>query len=212
MKLFVWDFHGVLEKGNEIATIEVSNQVLENLNYKERFSVEDINMLYGLKWFEYFQYLLPNESLEKHMELQERCFANSNNSKIIKKYIKRNDYSSLVLKKIREKHTQILISNTRMESIDFFTKIVGIEKYFHDIFAADAHSKNQKTTKVSILKEFLKDNNFEEIVIIGDSPGDMELVKVGGGKTYLYCHPGRNFKECEAMFKIQDLREVLREI
>jgi len=30
-KLFVWDFHGVLEKDNEQAVIQISNDVLKEL-------------------------------------------------------------------------------------------------------------------------------------------------------------------------------------
>lgn len=37
MKLFVWDFHGVLEKGNEGAVLEISNKILGDFRYKERF-------------------------------------------------------------------------------------------------------------------------------------------------------------------------------
>lgn len=57
MKLFVWDFHGTLEKDNEHAVMEISNKVLENLGYTQRLSKEDNLMLYGKKWADYFEYL-----------------------------------------------------------------------------------------------------------------------------------------------------------
>ena len=66
MKLFVWDFHGTLEKDNEGAVFKISNKVLENLGYKERLTKEDNFMLYGRKWSDYFAYLLPKEPEKTH--------------------------------------------------------------------------------------------------------------------------------------------------
>ena len=44
----------------------------------------------------------------------------------------------------------------------------------------------------------------------GVSAGD--LIAVDNAATYLYAHPGMPHRECEAAYKIRDLREVLREI
>lgn len=38
MILFVWDFHGVLEKDNEKAVVDISNQVLSEAGFKEKFT------------------------------------------------------------------------------------------------------------------------------------------------------------------------------
>jgi hypothetical protein len=35
MKLFVWDFHGVLEMGTELSALEVSNNILERFGYTQ---------------------------------------------------------------------------------------------------------------------------------------------------------------------------------
>lgn len=48
MKLFVWDFHGVLEKDNDLAVLDISNKVLEQSGYAERFSEEKIVSTTGL--------------------------------------------------------------------------------------------------------------------------------------------------------------------
>lgn len=48
--LFVWDFHGVLEKDNELAVHEVTNRVLGEFGYEEKASIDDIHMMYGLPW------------------------------------------------------------------------------------------------------------------------------------------------------------------
>ena len=51
MKLFVWDFHGVLEKDTEYGVVSVSNKVLEINGYSERFTFDEVKSLYG-KWTE----------------------------------------------------------------------------------------------------------------------------------------------------------------
>ncbi len=57
MKLFVWDFHGTLEKGNEYAVLEMSNIILEKHGHKERFTELQCRELYGKKWYEFFEFM-----------------------------------------------------------------------------------------------------------------------------------------------------------
>tara|TARA_B100000315_G_C14385854_1_gene499607 strand:+ start:617 stop:769 length:153 start_codon:yes stop_codon:yes gene_type:complete len=49
VKLFVWDYHGVMEKGNEKAVTEVSNLALQKLGFSQRFTEEESKQLYGSK-------------------------------------------------------------------------------------------------------------------------------------------------------------------
>ncbi|MDP2631174.1 MAG: HAD hydrolase-like protein [Candidatus Uhrbacteria bacterium] len=215
MKLFVWDFHGVLEKGNEKATIEISNLALEKLGYIERFSFDDVEKLYGLKWYQYFQALLPHESVERCMEISDVCFDTGlNNLDIIGKHIRPNDYAHEVIDKIAEQHHQIVISNTSPDSILMFLESVGMREKFSDdcAIAVDAHSPDQRKSKAEMLEAYLEDEDFDDIVVIGDSPKDVALTSVAGGTSYLYTHPWRDFNECESDYKIHDLREVLREV
>ena len=58
IKLFTLDFHGTLEQGTEHAVREVSNLVLADFGYDERFTPEDVDHCYGMKWCQYFAYLL----------------------------------------------------------------------------------------------------------------------------------------------------------
>lgn len=83
MKLFIWDFHGVLEKDNEKAVIVISNKILEKNGFTERFSDCDINKLYGLKWYQYFKYLLPNLSTDECLKLQSDCLENQKDNQLI---------------------------------------------------------------------------------------------------------------------------------
>ncbi|NGX27937.1 MAG: hypothetical protein K940chlam1_00109 [Candidatus Anoxychlamydiales bacterium] len=73
MKLFVWDFHGVLEKGNDVAVIEITSSVLKKIGFKRFLTLREAKLLTGKKWYEYFAYLLPDEPLKIHLDLQVEC-------------------------------------------------------------------------------------------------------------------------------------------
>jgi beta-phosphoglucomutase-like phosphatase (HAD superfamily) len=210
-KLFVWDFHGVLEKGNERAVIEISNNILKQSGYSERFSTEDICTLYGKKWYEYFAYLLPHEPHEKHVELEKMCLVDQKTSDTVKKHIQPNDHIYEVLETIAKKHLQILISNSDELSLNFFMNAIGIKSYFNGTAYA-AHIMGKNLTKKEILTSFLRGKDIGDIIVIDDSPSGFELASVAGGIFYLYSHPSLPFKDCEAHYRIHDLREVLREV
>ena len=214
MKLFVWDFHGVLEKGNERAVLEISNEVLKRFGYSSRFTKEDIAKLYGLRWYEYFEYLLPQESFERHLALQDCCFKMSNACpEIIAKHIRPNDHVYEVLDRIGQKHCQILISNTQPKSLRMFLDSVQISPYFPDDNVFAANTRQQRTgTKKAVLQKFLKDKKFDDVIVISDSPSDKDMIYVAGGTFYLYSHPGRPIKECDACYRINGLRELLKEV
>lgn len=212
MKLFIWDFHGTLEKGNERAVIELSNEALMRRGYAERFGAEHIQQLYGKKWYEYFAHILPRESLTVHLQLQKDCVAlHKERSDIIMSHIAPNDYASEVLTAIGAQHDQILISNTEPEYVAEFLDIVGLRNFFPDgkYFGADSHHPDSKTSKQNIAQEYIADKKFEQVIAIGDSPQDM--IPFPNAVHYLYAHAGKPHRECEANFKIRDLREVLKE-
>ncbi len=215
MKLFVWDFHGVLEKDNERAVIDISNKVLEKLGYKERISRKINLKLYGQKWYEYFEYILPHESHEKHLKIQKACIAyEKDNHNIVANNIKPNNHAIAVLEAIQKsKQDQILISNMSDVALEMFTNSIGITKYFSKkAFFCNTKSGNKVYTKHERLREYLKNKIFDKIIIIGDTPNDISLNEVAGGITYLYTHPHLKFKNCNPTYKINDLREVLREL
>ena len=109
MKLFVWDFHGVLEKDNEKAVIVVSNKVLEKAGYKERFSEKDNEEFYGLKWYQYFERIIPGLNKSEYLKLQSDCYKYSEaHLDLLAKYIKPNDHAievlSLIIQLISKKY------------------------------------------------------------------------------------------------------------
>ena len=215
MKPFVWDFHGVLEKDNERSVIDISNYVLKKLGFRQRLSKKDNLKLYGKKWYEYFEYLLPNQTHQKHLEIQRACIAYEEaNPNIVRSNIKPNDYAIEVLENIQKSgHDQILISNMSDVALEMFMHSIGISKYFgQKAFACNTRSGNKVYTKHERLREYLSKKNFEDLVIIGDTPNDISLCDVAGGTTYLYTHPHLKFQDCNPTYRINDLRKVLKEV
>lgn len=43
MKLFIWDFHGVLEKGNDDAVVEITNLALRRHGYSRELTLKILN-------------------------------------------------------------------------------------------------------------------------------------------------------------------------
>ncbi|MGD0284521.1 MAG: HAD hydrolase-like protein [Candidatus Saccharimonadales bacterium] len=215
MKLFVWDFHGVLEKDNDLAVLEITNKVLEQEGYEERLSKEKANEFYGLKWYEYFEQILPLLTNKEHMALQASCFKYcEDHLDVLANHIKVNDYAVEVLGKINNsKNDQIILSNTRQSDLLWFIDTVGIKKFFtkSKIFGVNAHEKFR--VKSDVLAHYLKSKEFDTIIIIGDSESDMELKNVAGGLTYFYNHPSFKLNNVvKTDFIITDLREILKQI
>jgi phosphoglycolate phosphatase-like HAD superfamily hydrolase len=213
MKLFVWDFHGVLEKDNDLAVLDISNSILALHGYEVRLSEADVRAYYGLKWYEYFEKVLPGLEKEAYLALQAECFE-FDNKNIVAKYIKPTDHALEVLRTIKDNgHDQILLSNTRPYDLDWFVALVGMEKYFtsNKLFGVNAHQTH--SNKSEALKEYINDKTFDKVVIIGDSESDMALKEVTGGVTYFYSHPQLELNTAvKADYVITDLREILNEL
>ncbi|MFC8848983.1 MULTISPECIES: HAD family hydrolase [unclassified Micromonospora] len=216
MKLFVWDLHGVLEQGNDRAVIDISNQVLSDFGYGQRFGYEDGRRLYGHKWYEYFAFLLPGETHDRHLELQDACFALSEERPDMQyRWMRPTPHVTRVLDIVGARHQQIVISNTRPGTLDMFLKLLELADHFTPgrAFAVDQHVRDVRTTKNDVLAGYLAGQPaFEELVIIGDSASDMRLADVAGGTTYLFAHPDFAFRNCTADFRIRDLRDVLSRV
>ena len=132
MKLFVWDFHGVLEQNAELALIETSNVILEKFGYQQRFTIELLNAFYGLKWYELFERLLPDLSHQQCLDLQNACIEYARNDfSNTAKHILPTKYAAEVLGQIKQAgHDQIIISNVHADDLSWFLKTVGLSKYF----------------------------------------------------------------------------------
>lgn len=215
MKLFVWDFHGVLEKDNEKAVIDISNRVLANAGYAERFTEADNEKYYGLKWYQYFERLLPDQPGEEHLALQVACFTFAeNNLDILAKHIKPNDHAIEVLSEIsKTNHQQIVISNTRQLDLIWFLESIDIKKFFDEDHIIGVNAHQTHASKVEALQAHLDSTTYDKIIVIGDSEDDLKLGKAVHAITYFYKHPHREHENTEnADHIIKDLRSVLQEL
>jgi phosphoglycolate phosphatase-like HAD superfamily hydrolase len=217
MKLFVWDLHGTLEKGNERAVIDISNLVLQRFGHAERFSYGDNSWLYGRKWYEYFAWLFETPDHERDLALQDACFSLSESSPEIQcRWVRPTPHAPAVLREIKSRHCQVLISNTRAETLKVFIDTLEYGDFFSsgNAFAVDGHTERPVNSKADVLADYLRDadRGFDEIVIVGDSPSDMKLKAVAGGITYLFAHPDVEFRQCEPDHRIRDLRAILKRL
>jgi FMN phosphatase YigB (HAD superfamily) len=149
------------------------------------------------------------------MELQEAAFAyDVSHPEVVATCIRANDHALTVVSQIAQRNRQVVISNTKPEAISRFIWSVGLEDYFlpDHALAVDMHSQDGGRTKAEVLAEYLERHPVRDIVIIGDSPTDMALSAVAGGKRYHYVHPGRKFRKCVSDAQIHDLRAVLRSL
>lgn len=213
MNLFVWDFHGVLEKDNEFAVVEVTNKVLEEFKVDKRISLEETKNLYGLKWSCFFRYCCPDADDQTIMNMVNSAIKISLTEKTVLKYIKPRDYAFFVLEKIKEKsHFNMIMSNSSQESLKYFIDSVKINELIDDYIGVDNHSKQISKTngKIRALKKYLEKNKFKKIIKIGDSETDIEAGISCGAITYLFSKDKNN--NTKADYVISDLREVLKEV
>jgi len=216
MKLFVWDLHGTLEKGAEEGALEIQNRVLADFGYKKRFTKEEQSSIWGKRWFEFFEYLLPDETHERYLELQSACFEKQlTDPEILETHLRPTNFAHQVLSKIQNcEHDQILLSNATPRGLDLFVNILKLDNYFpkDKILSANTHELIDGPAKLHILNNYIENKHFEGIITTGDSPDDVALTEITGCTSYLYAHPHKEFRDCEADYKIRDLRLVLNEL
>ncbi len=221
MKLFVWDLHGTLEKGTEVACLHITNDILKRNGHRAQYTQEEMNIVFGRRWREIFQTKIPGLEQSIYEAREEQAFqqATEDFDDQVLKYIRRNDHIEEVLSAIANAgHEQILISNVTPNNLEEFVNALGLTRFFPPDrrYAVTAH--DGENPKINALKEYLDqtEKTFTDIITIGDREGDIELVHIAGGVSYLYAHPGMPFKECRGDispdYRINDLREIFREL
>jgi phosphoglycolate phosphatase-like HAD superfamily hydrolase len=214
VNLFVWDFHGVLEKDNENAVVEVTNQVLSEFGEKARVDLKFCKDLYGKKWGIYYKTACPHLDEDIILKMVNRGVEITQQTDVIYKHIKPMEFSHEILDKIRKAgHENMIISNTEPKALDKYLDSVKITHLIDHKIGADSHRKGAhgQNSKIPLLKNFLNSKSYNKVLVIGDSETDIELGKAVGAVTYLFSREN-NHPDVDADFKINDLREVLKEI
>ena len=108
----------------------------------------------------------------------------------------------------------IVISNHTVEGVNFQIERLGLQKYFSNVYARDAKGSWASRSKLEKLQKFLSQHSFppEEIIIIGDSPEEVEVGKHLGIHTIAitggFCS-ARRLKEARPDYLIHNLTEMI---
>jgi len=212
MILYVWDFHGVLEKDNEVALAEQINFILEKYGFDRRVTVPETFALSGKHYRQIFFELCPGISVEKAREMGD--LGVSTGIEYARRYVKPRDHAREVLNEIRERGDKNLVaSNCAPQALKAYVEMVGLQDLFDALVSVDSEHVNPKTFsikdyKLRRIRAFMSGKDFEKIKCIGDKERDIELGQKLGAETYLF-DPGKLIKETKAHHKISDLRQVL---
>jgi phosphoglycolate phosphatase-like HAD superfamily hydrolase len=168
-----------------------------------------------MKWYEYFEWLIPGLPHDESVRLQEICFAISEaDVEMQLKWLRPAEHALDVLAAIAGRHRQILVSNTRPATLAVFVDALRLSSFFPDQarFAINKHDRGVTPTKLALLSDYLDEHGpYDEVVVVGDSRSDMGMAGVGA-TTYLYAHPYLDFPDCAADHRIRDLRAVLQSL
>ncbi len=167
--LFSWDFHGVLEKGNEYSVQALCNLVLKEFGQNRQMTLAETINWYGLSWYDYFKLLAPKGDQKLWKDMVKRTFSFQDKGwKIIKNNLKPREFAKEVLSTIKkEGHANILLSNTHPTHIRPFTDLLDLTKYFDHIIGVDTHRESRlgkeiDSVKTQVLYNFLKGKNYQK--------------------------------------------------
>ncbi|MFA5135670.1 MAG: HAD family hydrolase [Patescibacteria group bacterium] len=219
-KLFVWDFHGTLERGNVYAVQELVNKTILKVGHGNSISLEDTVKLYGLSWIDYFKYVHPGGSLDVWQKMKDITKEIQEKEKTVEKYMEPMYFADAVLGAIQGKgYSNIVLSNSELRWIKYFVELVGLAEYFDDYIAIDAHDRSReeselKQAKATALKRYIGQHAFDQVVKIGDRESDIEAGKSVGATTYFFRNEFNAGKQITVQpdYEISDLREVLKEL
>ncbi len=218
--LFIWDFHGTLEKENVRAVHEIVQKTLLLYDIPRQVTLEECVRLYGLSWVDYFEYFFPQGNERIWNEMRQAAIKIQETEHTVEKYIQPNDHAEAVLAAIQQQgHSNILLSNTAPEHIRFFTKLVRVDGYFEEYIGLDTHSEPREKAEIQQIKEraikqYIEGKIFSKIIKIGDRESDIEAGQAVGAITYYYRNIFNHDHHLRIRpdYEISDLRDVLREL
>ena len=187
--LYAWDFHGVLEKDNEIAVMKTCNKVMRKYGKSRRITEDETLDWYGRSWQEYFKRLSPGSSPSELDDMVEDALVIGMEVKDL--YVKPMDHAMEVLSEIKnEGNSNIIISNTRPAHIQNFVDLVGISTYVDGIIGVPKEKEHSKLDiamhKGMELFRYARENGFSMANMIGDRETDVQAGEIAGAYTYRF--------------------------
>jgi len=212
--LFIWDFHGVLEKDNINALEEFLNYGLEKRGHDRRITKKECRQWYGLSFDDYIKNLLPRADEAERKKVAGVCSEVAWDH--IKKHIKPQDMAEEVLERIAlADHCNIVVSNSTPAAIYRFVDLVGLTRYFDEVIGVDRDEQEEDYShieaKAEAIEKYLADKEFDRLVLVGDREDDIKVGQRLGAVTYLF-DPDDFRKRTSADFKIKELERVLNQI
>jgi phosphoglycolate phosphatase-like HAD superfamily hydrolase len=227
--LYVWDFHGTLEKGNEHAVREICQAVLEQYGYYRKVTLDEVLYLYGNSWGNYFKALVPSLADETIRQMVESAIQMS--QKLTGKYMRPMDHSldTLLLLKVKG-HTNAIVSNCRQHRITAFCESTGVSPLVAAAIGMSGDAvmleKDVVKTKASYIMKLANGSEtsevsrrgnpkascgrkFDRVFMIGDKETDIDAGLLAGAQTVLFDRR-KTGVETKAHHTISDLREVLK--
>lgn len=222
--LFAWDFHGTLCIDNELAVVEIINQLMGEFDIRDKAAAvkkvdkEYVLSAYGDNWSQYFRRLAPSADDAKIFQMVKRAVELNNVFTL--KYIKPTPHSHEVLATIKERGDVNTIVSIMLETdVDMFLNSVGIMPYIKETVALPPLVKDNKISwnpqfdvvefkaqKFAGLKEKYKPR---QLIVIDDYEAGVEAGLRVGAAAYRFVN-GRPAESIKSKGRvINDLRQVL---
>jgi len=213
IKLLVFDFNGVLIADTQ-ACMETDNHVIKTFGgkpvglkvYRDTIIIPAVDF-YSLHGCNREELLKNSKKLGRvfHTFYEKRAakIRGRKHAKKILKWLYKNNIDSVIL------------SNHTVVGIDYQLKRLEMKKYIKKLLANTVLDSTLKTrNKQEKLIDYIKSNKFKksEIVIIGDSPEEIEIGKNVGIKTIAITggyYSASRLKESKPDFLINNLKELI---
>lgn len=201
-----WDFHGVLEKDNELAVQSVMNAVLATFGYDKQVSVDFVLAMYGYHWKDLYKKVVSDagdEALNSMVEESERIGVEH-----ARRHIKPREGSHETLYLLAKKgYYNVLLSNTTPERLEQFVDSVGLGGLFTEIIGVENHT-NIVDYKCSKIEDFCQRKQLSRKIVVDDSHLGIEVGKrVSATIVHFLSHDLE--KHPDAQYGIKNLKELL---
>lgn len=174
--LFYFDFHGVLERDNELAVMDKFNRIMRKFKIDFIIDLKTTIKHYGKSWRGYFKDVAGVTDKNLLNEMNKIVSSSIDFGK--RTFIKPQYHVHKVLNEIKEKgHDIIIVSGTSPDRLDDFVERIGVGHYITERIGVDRHENKDVDlleAKVNSVLDYIEDRIFEGVdydglIVIGDN-------------------------------------------
>lgn len=214
IKLLVFDFNGTLIADTK-ASLAADNNVLKVFGgkpvtlkeYRDTIIVPSINF--------YASHGCNRKELENNSKKLGEVFHTYYEKRVSK--IRSRRHARLVLKWLHDNNVRsVILSNHTKTGIEYQLKRLGLKEYVDKVLSNTELDSSMKTrNKEERLQNYIKSNTFKksEIIIIGDSPEEVEIGQNTRVTTVAITngyYSTKRLKKSNPDFLIDDLKELIK--